>query len=108
MGSFGGVLRGVLRRIGDNKSYIVSIYKYFDISSWRPTFDEYMDRLNYVSWIELDRRTEVISNPLGKYARLDMLSERFRLERSLERDNGHSLYLQAFAGEHYELSFNSC
>ena len=83
MGSFGGVLRGVLRRIGDNKSYIVSIYKYFDISSWRPTFDEYIDRLNYVSWVELDGRTEVIPNPLSKYVHPDMFPQRFRPKGSL-------------------------
>ena len=67
-----------------------------------------MGGLNNVSWIELEGRTEVISNPLGKYVCLDMLPEWFRPERSLERDDVHSLYLRALAGEHYELSFNSC
>jgi hypothetical protein len=99
MGRFGGVLR----HIGDDKSYIVPLNKYLDVSSWRPTFDEYMDRLNYVSWIELDGRTEMISNPLSKYIRLNMLPEMFRPERSLERDD-----VQVLAGEHYGLSFNSC
>jgi hypothetical protein len=67
-----------------------------------------MDRLNYVSWIELDGRIEVISNPLAKYNCLDMLPEWFKPERSLDHDDGYILYLRALAGEHYELSFNSC
>jgi hypothetical protein len=104
MGRFGGVLR----HIGDDKSYIVPLDKYLDISSWQPTFDEYMDRLNYVSWIELDGRTEVISNPFSEYVRLDMLPERFRLERSPERHDIYKLYRQVLAGEHYKLSFSLC
>jgi hypothetical protein len=104
MGRFGGILR----HIGDDRSYIVPLDKYLDVSSWRPTFDEYLDRLNYVSWIELEGRTEVIPNPLGKYVCLDMLPEWFRPEGSLERDDIYSLYLRALAGEHYELLFNSC
>jgi hypothetical protein len=103
-----GKFSGILRNIGDNKSYIIPLDKYLDISSWRPLFNEYIDRLNYVSWIELDGRIEVISNPLAKYDRLDILPEWFRPERSLDRDNIHIPYLRALAGEHYELLFNSC
>jgi hypothetical protein len=40
---------GILRHIGDDKSYIVPLDKYLDVSSWQPAFDKYMDRLNYVS-----------------------------------------------------------
>ena len=104
MGRFGGVLR----HIGDDKSYVVPLDKYLDVSSWQPTFDEYMDRLNYVSWIELDGRTEVISNPLSEYACLDMPPENFKPERSLEGDDLHSVYLRILAGEHHKLWFNSC
>lgn len=64
-----------------------------------------MDRLNYVSWIELDGRIEVISNPLCKYDRLDMSPEWFRLGGSLERDD---FYLLELAGEHFKLLLNSC
>jgi hypothetical protein len=60
------------------------INKYMDVSSWRTTFDEYIDRLNYLSWIELEGRTEVVSNPLTKYICLETLPERFEPERSPE------------------------
>jgi hypothetical protein len=101
MGRFGGILR----HIGDDKSYIIPLDRYLNVSSWTPTFDEHMDRLNYVSWIELDGRIEVISNPLRKYDRLDMSPEWFRVGGSLEHDD---LYLLELAGEHFELSLNSC
>lgn len=45
MGKFGGILQDV----GDDKSYIMPLDKHLDASSWRPTFNECMDRLNYVS-----------------------------------------------------------
>ncbi|KAH8799667.1 hypothetical protein F5884DRAFT_758148 [Xylogone sp. PMI_703] len=104
MGKFGGVLR----HIGDDKSYILPLDKYLDVSSWQPTFDEYIDRLHYVSWIELDGRTEVISNPFGEYVRPDMLPERFRPEDLLEREDVYKLYRRLLAGAHYKLALNSC
>ncbi|KAF4627298.1 hypothetical protein G7Y89_g10854 [Cudoniella acicularis] len=104
MGKFGGIIR----HIGDDKSYVIPLDKYLDVSSWQPTFDEYVDRLNYVSWIELEGRIEVVSNPLSKYVCLDTSPEWLIPERSLERNDERSLYLRALAGEHYELSFNPC
>ena len=67
-----------------------------------------MDRLNYISWIKLDGRIEVISNPLSRYVYFNIAPKRFRPKRLLKRDNIYGYYLWVYANKHYKLLFSSC